>query len=82
MPIALVALGNALLDYSEAHPDEYPCCLSRQGFLYCFYAMATIRLGAQGSDSNKLTTSRSMARKPLDAALPRPRFQTSFFSLL
>ena len=40
MPIALVALGIALLapSHSEAHPEQYPLCLSREGFLYCFYA--------------------------------------------
>jgi hypothetical protein len=37
-PIAAVALGMAACLLPETvHAQEYPWCLSREGYLYCFY---------------------------------------------
>jgi len=37
-PIAAVALGLAACLLPETvHAQEYPWCLSREGYLYCFY---------------------------------------------
>jgi hypothetical protein len=37
-PLAAVALGMAAsLSPATVHAQEYPWCLSREGYLYCFY---------------------------------------------
>ena len=68
LPLAAVAFGLASLSPKPVHAQEYPWCVSRESYLYCFYkTQEQCQWTASGIGGSALNPRLLFPNKPRDS---------------